>query len=216
MKIAAAEANWDTCQPCSFSVIQLGGYNQDETPIKIIEIPHLLSILATGTWDHEVQGMSAVNTEYNQEYGPGYYVPNVFIQYWSMRVMAYIATLVFAIGLWGMFLLWRKKFDTSRLFLWVATWTVLTPFLMATAGWLLTESGRQPWIVQGLMLTKDGLSGSGNATQVWISLGIVVLLYSTLGIIAAILVVRHARRGLPTRSLTSRRPTTTLTVRRQR
>ncbi len=78
-----------------------------------------------------------------------------------MRVMAYIATVVFLVGLWGMFLLWRKKFDTSRFFLWVATWTVITPFLMATAGWLLTESGRQPWIVQGLMLTKDGLSGSG-------------------------------------------------------
>ena len=66
MKIAAAEANWDTCQPCSFSVIQIGGYNQDETPIKIIEIPHLLSMLATGTWDGEVQGLSELNTQYNQ------------------------------------------------------------------------------------------------------------------------------------------------------
>src|SRR6478609_258358 len=114
-----------------------------------------------------------------------------------MRVMAYIATVVFLVGLWGMFLLWRKKFDTSRFFLWVATWTVLTPFLMATAGWLLTESGRQPWIVQGLMLTKDGLSGSGSATQVAISLTIVIVLYTTIGVIAAILMLRHARRGLP-------------------
>jgi cytochrome d ubiquinol oxidase subunit I len=69
--------------------------------------------------------------------------------------------------------------------------------VMATAGWLLTESGRQPWIVQGLMLTSVGLSGSGSATQVAISLGIVVVLYTTLGVIAAILMVRHARRGLP-------------------
>src|SRR5664280_592530 len=61
MKIAAAEANWTTCQPCSFSVIQIGGYNQDETPTKIIEIPHLLSVLATGTWDGEVQGLSELN-----------------------------------------------------------------------------------------------------------------------------------------------------------
>ena len=92
MKIAAAEANWDTCQPCSFSVFQIGGYNQDETPTKIIEIPHLLSVLATGTWDGEVQGLSARSTtQYNEQYGPGYYVPNVFIQYWSMRVMAYLA-----------------------------------------------------------------------------------------------------------------------------
>jgi cytochrome d ubiquinol oxidase subunit I len=197
MKIAAAEANWDTCQPCSFSVFQIGGYNQDEEPIKIIEIPHLLSLLATGTWDGEVQGLSELNTQYNEQYGPGYYVPNVFIQYWSMRVMAYLAVLGVAMGLWGSFLLWRKKFDTSRLFLWVSTWLVLTPFAMATAGWLLTESGRQPWIVQGLMLTKDGLSGSGSATQVAISLGIVVVIYSTVGVIAAVLLVRHARRGIP-------------------
>jgi len=121
----------------------------------------------------------------------------VFVQYWSMRVMAYLAVLGFVMGLWGAFLLWRKKFETSRFFLWVCTWLILTPFAMATAGWLLTESGRQPWIVQGLMLTKDGLSGSGSATQVVISLGIVVLLYSTIGVIAAILMVRHARRGLP-------------------
>ena len=86
------------------------------------------------------------------------------------------------IGLWGAFLLWRRKFDTSRFFLLVATWMVLAPFVMATAGWLLTESGRQPWIVQGLMLTTDGLSGSGSATQVAISLGIVVVLYVALGV----------------------------------
>ena len=56
MKIAAAEAKWDTCQPCSFSVIQIGGWTtRTRTPTKIIEIPHLLSILATGTWDGEVR-----------------------------------------------------------------------------------------------------------------------------------------------------------------
>jgi len=90
----------------------------------------------------------------------------VFIQYWGMRVMAYLALVGFALGLWGGFLLWRKKFETTRVFLWVCTWVVLVPFAMATAGWLLTESGRQPWIVQGLMLTSDGLSASGSATQV--------------------------------------------------
>jgi len=197
MKIAAAEANWDTCQPCSFSVIQLGGYNQDETPTKIIEIPHLLSLLATGTWDGQVQGLSELNAQDNQQYGPGYYVPNVFIQYWSMRAMAYLAVIGLLMGLWGAFLLRRRKFETSRAFLWVSTWLILTPFVMATAGWLLTESGRQPWIVQGLMLTRDGLSGSGSATQVAISLGIVIFLYSTIGVIAAVLMIRHARRGLP-------------------
>src|SRR5690242_7199615 len=50
MKISAAEAQWTTCQPCSFSAFQVGGGARDETPTKIIQIPHLLSILATGTW----------------------------------------------------------------------------------------------------------------------------------------------------------------------
>jgi cytochrome d ubiquinol oxidase subunit I len=197
MKIAAAEANWETCQPCSFSVIQIGGYDEDETPTKIIEIPHLLSLLATGTWDGQVQGLSELNAQYNEQYGPGYYVPNVFIQYWSMRAMAYLALVGVLMGLWGAILLWRKRFETSSFFLRVCGWLILVPFVMATAGWLLTESGRQPWIVQGLMLTADGLSGSGSAAQVAISLGIVILLYTSIGIVAAVLMIRQARRGIP-------------------
>ena len=59
MKIAAAEAQWETCQPCSFSMFQIGGGNNDQTPTQIIEIPHLLSVLATGTWDGQVVGRTS-------------------------------------------------------------------------------------------------------------------------------------------------------------
>src|ERR1700744_377648 len=90
MKIAAAEAQWNTCQPCSFSLFQIGGGNNDQTPTQIIEIPHLLSLLATNHWNGQVQGLNQINAQYQQEFGPGDYVPNVFIQYWAMRVMAYI------------------------------------------------------------------------------------------------------------------------------
>ena len=209
MKIAAAEANWTTCQPCSFSMLQIGGWTADDPPTKIIEIPHLLSLLATGTWDGQVQGLTPLNDQYNQQYGPGDYVPNVFIQYWSMRVMAYLATLVALFGVWGLWLWWRRKLATARVFLWIASWIMITPFLMSTAGWFLTESGRQPWIVQGLMLTQDGLSGSGSAGQIVISLSIVVALYLTTGVIAAILMFRHARRGIPDESPTEPTETTT-------
>ena len=112
MKIAAAEAQWNTCQPCSFSLFQIGGGNNDQTPTKIIEIPHLLSVLATGTWNGQVQGLNELQAQYQQQYGPGNYVPNVFIQYWSMRVMAYLAALVFLLSLWGAWLLYRKKLGT--------------------------------------------------------------------------------------------------------
>ena len=98
MKIAAAEAQWTNCQPCSFSMFQIGGGNNDETPTQIIEIPHLLSLLATNHWNGAVEGLNEVNAQYQKEYGPGNYVPNVFIQYWSMRVMAYLAALVCSSG----------------------------------------------------------------------------------------------------------------------
>ena len=108
MKIAAAEAQWDTCQPCSFSAFQIGGGANDKTPTEIIPIPHLLSVLATGKWNGKVTGLDQLQAQYEKKYGPGNYVPDVFIQYWSMRVMAYLAGLVLLLSLWGGWLL-RKR-----------------------------------------------------------------------------------------------------------
>jgi len=196
MKIAAAEAQWTTCQPCSFSLFQIGGGNNDQTPTKIIAIPHLLSLLATNHWNGQVVGMTPLQQQYTKQYGPGNYVPNVFIQYWSMRVMAYLGALVLLISLWGLWLVRRKKLETSRIFLWVAIWSAVLPFAMNTAGWLLTESGRQPWIVQGIMLTKNGISPTVSVTWLWISLIAFILLYGTLGTVDLILMLRYSRRPL--------------------
>jgi cytochrome d ubiquinol oxidase subunit I len=71
------------------------------------------------------------------------------------------------------------------------------PFAMNTAGWLLTESGRQPWIVQGIMLTKNGISPTVSTTWIAISLVVFVLLYGTLGIVDLMLMLRYSRRQLP-------------------
>jgi cytochrome bd ubiquinol oxidase subunit I len=196
MKISAAEAQWENCQPCSFSAFQVGGGKNDETPTKIIAIPHLLSVLATGTWNGAVEGMNELNAQYQQQYGPGDYVPNVFIQYWSMRVMAYLGSLVLLLALWGGFLWWRRKLPSARVFLWVAVWAVLTPFLMNTAGWMLTENGRQPWIVQGLMKTAQGNSPSVSTTDIVLSLIAFYGVYLVLGVVWGYLMLRFARRGL--------------------
>jgi cytochrome d ubiquinol oxidase subunit I len=196
MKIAAAEANWNSCQPCSFSVIQIGGGNNDQTPKKIIQIPHLLSVLADGTWNGEVQGLNQLQAQYQQQYGPGYYIPNVFIQYWSMRAMAYGGVVILLLSLWGAWLIWRKKLATARWFLLAAIWATVLPFVMNTAGWLLTENGRQPWIVQGLQLVRDAVSPSVSATTIAISLSTFILVYIVLAIFDAILMFHFARREL--------------------
>jgi cytochrome d ubiquinol oxidase subunit I len=196
MKIAAAEAQWNTCKPCSFSVFQVGGGANDMNPSQIIEIPHLLSVLATGTWGGQVIGLNQLQAQYQAKYGPGNYVPDVFIQYWSMRVMAYLAMVVLLLALWGAWLLYRRKLRTSRLFQVTAVWAVITPFLMNTAGWFLTESGRQPWIVQGLQKTANANSPSVTSTEIWISLIVLVLVYIGLGVADLMLMLRYSRRGL--------------------
>jgi cytochrome bd ubiquinol oxidase subunit I len=197
MKIAAAEAQWTTCQPCSFSLIQIGGGNNDHTPTQIIEIPHLLSLLATNHWNGKVIGLTPLQNQYTTTYGPGNYVPNVFIQYWAMRIMAYAGVLVLLLGIWGLWLIRRKKVATSRLFLWVAVWAAVLPFLMNTAGWLLTESGRQPWIVQGIMLTKNGISPTVSTTMLIISLVGFVVLYGVLATVDLMLMLKYSREQLP-------------------
>ncbi len=197
MKIAAAEAQWTTCQPCSFSLFQIGGGNRDQTPTQILAIPHLLSLLATNHWNGKVIGLNPLQSQYSKQFGPGYYVPNVFIQYWSMRVMAYGGVLVLLVGLWGLWLIRRQKLATSRRFLWVAIWATVLPFLMNTAGWLLTESGRQPWIVQGIMLTKNGISPSVSTATIATSLAIFVLLYGVLATVDLLLMLKYAREQLP-------------------
>ncbi len=196
MKISAAEAQWTDCGPCSFSAFQVGGGNNDQDPSKIIEIPHLLSLLATGTFDGSVQGLNELNAQYQEEFGPGNYVPNVFVQYWSMRVMAYLGSLAALLALWGAWLWWRGRLPTARVFLWVATWAVAAPLVMNTAGWMLTENGRQPWIVQGLMKTADGVSPSVSTAELVTSLAVFYGVFLLLGAVNVFLMLRFARRGL--------------------
>jgi cytochrome d ubiquinol oxidase subunit I len=196
VKIAAAEAQWENCQPCSFSAFQVGGGNKDETPTKVILIPHLLSVLATGTWNGAVVGLNQLQREDVKKYGPGNYIPNVFIQYWSMRVMAYLGSLIALLALWGGWLVHRGTLARSKWFLRLSLWSVVTPFVMNTAGWMLTENGRQPWIVQGLMKTINANSPSVSSTDIWISLIAFVLIYIALGAADLFLMLRYGRKGL--------------------
>ena len=71
IKIAAAEAQWNTCQPCSFSAFQIGGGKHDMTPTKVIAIPDLLSFLATNSFKGQVVGLNQLQQQYTKQYGTG-------------------------------------------------------------------------------------------------------------------------------------------------
>jgi cytochrome d ubiquinol oxidase subunit I len=110
--------------------------------------------------------------------------------------MAYLATLVMLFALWGAWLLYRHRLDRAKWFLRIAPWAIITPFLMNTAGWMLTESGRQPWIVQGLMKTAQGVSPSVSTTDVWISLVVFYLIFIAFGVADTWLMIRYGRKEL--------------------
>ena len=114
-----------------------------------------------------------------------------------MRVMAYLATLVVLFALYAAWLLHRKKLERSRRFLRVASWAFIAAFFMNIAGWMLTENGRQPWIVQGLMKTTNGVSPSVSAATIWTSLSVFVVLYIALAVADGVLMTRFARKRLP-------------------
>ena len=110
--------------------------------------------------------------------------------------MAYLGSLAALVALWGAVADLAARLPTARVFLFVATWAVAFPFLMNTAGWMLTENGRQPWIVQGLMLTNDGVSTSVGRTELILSLVVFYGIFLLLGAVNVFLMMRYARRGL--------------------
>jgi cytochrome bd ubiquinol oxidase subunit I len=194
MKIASTEAQWNDCQPCPFSLFQIGGFTvDDETPSFSIQVPRLLSFLATGSFSGAVQGMNELQAQEEQQYGSGDYIPMVRATYWSMRVMAYLGTLIFLVAAVGAFLYRRRALERSRWYLWTAVAIIPAPFLAALAGWVLTEVGRQPWIVQGLLRTSDAASPSVTATTIAFSLGVFVSLYVALLVVDVVLMRKYAR-----------------------
>jgi cytochrome bd ubiquinol oxidase subunit I len=198
MKIAATEALWDTEQPASFSLFQIGGFTEDDqTPSFSVDIPGLLSFLATNSFRGQVVGINELQAQAEQQYGPGNYVPDVRLVYWSMRVMAYLATLSFFLALWGGWVLWRRRLADAKWFQRAAIAGIAFPFLSNFAGWILTEAGRQPWVVYGVLKTEDAASSTVSAWTVGLSLGVFASLYALLGAVDLWLMRRYARVDPP-------------------
>jgi cytochrome bd ubiquinol oxidase subunit I len=198
MKIASAEALWNTADPAGFSAFQIGGFSaDDETPSFSITIPRLLSYMATGSFSGQVQGINQLQAQEQKQYGKGNYIPNVEVVYWSIRVMAYLGVLMFLVAAVGAWLYRKRRLESSRWFLWTAVVAIAFPFIAATSGWVLTEVGRQPWIVQGLLKTSQANSPSVSSATIGASLGVFVVLYVVLGVVDFVLMRRYARVDPP-------------------
>jgi cytochrome bd ubiquinol oxidase subunit I len=198
MKIAASEAQWNTCQPCGFSVFQIGGFSaQDPDPKFAITIPRLLSWMATGSFDGKVDGLNQLQKTEQRNYGRGNYMPRVELMYWSMRVMAILGVVMFLVAAIGAWLYRRQTLHKARWFQRLAIVAIAFPYVAATAGWILTEMGRQPWIVQDLLKTSQAVSPSVTTATIATSLTVFALLYLALGVVDFALMRRYARLDPP-------------------
>jgi cytochrome d ubiquinol oxidase subunit I len=192
MKMAAAEALWDSESPASFSIFTIGD-EKDREDVFTIRIPTLLSILAYNRPSGEIKGINDLQKEYEQKYGPGNYVPPVWISYWSFRAMVGAGVLLIVFSLFALFLTMRKTLEKRRWFLWLLLFSIALPYLANTTGWILTEIGRQPWIVFGVMKTESAVSPNVNAASVLITLVVFTLLYGALAVVDIYLLAKYAK-----------------------
>jgi len=114
-----------------------------------------------------------------------------------MRVMAMLGVAMFLIAAVGAWLYRKRRLEKARWFQWTALVAIAFPFIAATAGWILTEMGRQPWIVQDLLKTSNAHSPSVSTAMVATSIGVFALLYIVLGVVDFVLMRRFARVDPP-------------------
>src|SRR6266542_1236500 len=195
MKMAAAEAIYDSRQPASFSIFTIGSLSGREE-VWSVRVPGLLSFLAEGNFQARVEGINDIQAEYEKRYGPGDYRPVIPVTYWGFRFMIGFGMLTSALALLGLWLL-RRRVPTSKWFWRAALWTLPFPLVANSFGWLFTEMGRQPWVVFGRMFTRDGVSPQVPAWQVALSLGGFSALYLVLAVIEIGLIRRYAIAGPP-------------------
>ena len=199
MKMASAEALWETAQPAPFSLFTIGTLDGSE-PVMRIEVPKLLSFLATGTWDGEVQGINNLNEQYRETYastGIENFAPNIPVTYWTFRLMIGVGMLAFFYALWALWAYRGDRRPRSRWALRIALILPLLPLVAISFGWIFTEMRRQPWIVFGIMPTAAGVSPIVGAGAVWTSMIGFTLLYAVLAVIEVGLIVRTVRQGPP-------------------
>jgi cytochrome d ubiquinol oxidase subunit I len=196
MKMAATEALWNDENPAALSLFGLPDQEKGENHLSV-RVPYMLSLLAYNRPEGEVEGINELQAEYTAKYGPGDYVPNVFVTFWTFRLMVGLGLLMGLFVLYGLYLIWRKKSLSEAKFLNWFPIAIAFPYLANSSGWILTEMGRQPWVVYGLLKTSDAVSPmlKTQPGMVLSSLVIFTLLYAVLMIADAYLLVKYAKAG---------------------
>lgn len=225
MKMASAEALWETEAPAPFSLFAVGDVDKGHNKVAI-EIPGVLSFLAHDNFYEAVPGINDTNAALKEKYkdtvGLDDYRPNIPVAYWAFRWMIGFGMASFTLGLVGLYLTRNKLWISERLrtaedevprlaltkgrelgatltrWYWrLATLTLVFPLIANSWGWIFTEMGRQPWVVYGVLPTASAVSPSVSQGEVLTSLIVFTSLYAILAVVEVKLLVKYVKAGPP-------------------
>jgi cytochrome d ubiquinol oxidase subunit I len=194
MKAAATEALWDTEDPASFSLLTIGDLS-GRHEVWSIRVPRVLSLLYFNQLDGEVPGMDDLQPVYEAKYGPGNYVPLAVFTYWGFRLMVAAGFSMLALAAYALYHVMRNKVGPNIRWLGLFVFTIALPYIANTSGWILTEMGRQPFIVYGLLKTDDAMSPGLTSGMVLFSLIGFALVYTALMGADVYLLTKFAKAG---------------------
>jgi len=230
IKMSAAEAQCEGTEAAPFSLLTIGDLsNSCEGVTHLIQVPGLTSFLGTGHFsgpESYLPGLDDLQAQaaerYADQFGPDQnFQPNLMVTYWSFRLMIGLGIFSAALALAGLWLLRKGRVTASIWFSRLCLLALPMPFIAASFGWIFTEMGRQPWVVnpnpanpvdQVYLLTQQGVSTVVPAWSVLASMVIFTLLYAALGVVWFFLMRRYVREGVeppksPTDETTGPEPT---------
>ena len=193
MKLAALEAMWKTEQPASFSLLTIGDLS-GKREVWSIRIPYAMSFLSCNNFSCEVKGVDELQADAAQKYGPGDYIPLMVVTYWTFRIMMAFGFVMIAFSAFFVWANMRGDITNAKWMKWVP-WVLVLPYLANASGWILTEMGRQPWIVYGLLKVQDAVSPNLTPVDLLISLIGYTVVYGSLAVAMVYLMKKYAIAG---------------------
>lgn len=194
MKMAAMEALWETANPAPFAIMAVVDETKQHNTSEVT-VPGVLSLLIYDEMKGEVKGIKELQAAAETKYGPGNYIPPVTQSFWNFRIMVVCGLWMAALSAISLLLLYKQQLATNTMVLNLLLWSIPVPYIANTTGWILTEGGRQPWIVVGLQKVSDAVSTNLTSTDIWISLIGFTVLYGVLALAAIYLVRKFVLKG---------------------
>jgi cytochrome d ubiquinol oxidase subunit I len=188
MKVAAMEGNWETGTGVPLLLFALPDQANQQNHFEI-KVPKLASLILTHDWDGEVPGLNEIAPEMQ---------PPVFIVFWAFRVMVAMGVLMVLFGLAGLWLRRGNRYLENKPFLNGLRLMSLSPFIAVLSGWIVTETGRAPWLIYEQMTHAQGLTPSLTGGMALFTLIGYVLVYAMVFSAGVFYLMSVFRGGLET------------------